>query len=113
MLTKIMTVQTKVDLPSDAIERSTSGVLMVTADVRIEYNRPQDPEILLKFKPSIINFDASDILLSELIYMDSMYETSGYIEEESLTTIERAMVYVAVEATALDFIQLKIDEYIK
>lgn len=105
MLTTIMRICSKVST-YDIIEGL--GTMAVTADVRVTYDRPE----IVNYEPSIINFDAGDILLSEIIYTNNETMESTFIEEDNLTTEDLAILYVAVEASALSFIQGKIDLYI-
>lgn len=112
MFTTIMSISAKVDIDEKKGSDLKQGLLMVTADLEIDYERPTDEKLLKDYLPSLDNFSIGRILLSELVYLNKATGQGGYIEEEALTIDDRALMYVALEATALDYIQNKIDEYI-
>ena len=112
MLTTIITISAKVDIDEKADSGIKNGTLMVTADVEVDYERPTDEKLLKDYLPSIINFNVGNVLLTDLVYLNNTTGQGGYIVEDALTINDRALMYVALEATALDFIQSRIDEYI-
>lgn len=106
MLTTIMRICTRV--PIEGMDEGFN-TLSVLADVRLCYERDNR----YNYEPNILNFDASDILLSEIVYTNQITGENIFISEDSLETEDIAALYIAVEASALSFVQSKIEYYIE